>query len=142
MDTRICTNCKKEFSIIGKDTMRICKSCNVARVKCLSAEYKMKNRAHTRSKIYNVPFNLELEDIIIPEMCPILNLPLIVKTGSPGGCHHSPSLHRIIPEKGYVKGNVIVISQLANVMLNNASIENLLKFANWIQKTYKDSGEN
>lgn len=142
MCKRICTNCKKEFDIVGKDTMRICKECNVARVKCMSVEYKMRNRAHTRSKIHNVPFNIEVSDIVVPDICPILGITLVVKKGTPGGLHNSPSLHRIIPEKGYTKGNIVVISHLANMMLSNVTTENLLKFATWIQKTYTDSGES
>ena len=52
----------------------------------------------------------------------------------------SPSLDRIIPEKGYVKGNIIVVSLKANTMKNNATIEeikNLYDFYNNID-TYLD----
>lgn len=38
-------------------------------------------------------------------------------------------MDKIIPEKGYVKGNVRVISALANLMKNNATIEQLINFS-------------
>jgi hypothetical protein len=46
----------------------------------------------------------------------------------------SPSLDKIDPEKGYVKGNVMWMSQLANAMKNNATKEELKQFANWVLK--------
>ena len=49
---------------------------------------------------------------------------------------YSPSLDRIDPNKGYVKGNVQVISRLANIMKSNASPEELRAFANWVNTNY------
>lgn len=37
----------------------------------------------------------------------------------------SPSLDRIIPEKGYTKGNIVIVSLKANRMKNNGSLEEL-----------------
>lgn len=37
----------------------------------------------------------------------------------------SPSLDRLIPSKGYVKGNVVVVSWRANRLKNNASLADL-----------------
>ena len=50
---------------------------------------------------------------------------------------NSPSLDRIDPGKGYVKGNVQVISMQANRMKNDGSIEELLLLSKWI-KMQKD----
>lgn len=38
---------------------------------------------------------------------------------------NDPSVDRIIPELGYTKGNVRVISNRANLLKNNASIEEI-----------------
>lgn len=84
----------------------------------------------TRStaKIKNIPFNIEKEDIIIPEYCPLLNVKL-------DKGRYSPSIDKIIPELGYIKGNVRIISKKANTMKNDGSINELLEFAKNI-KTY------
>lgn len=129
---RQCTNCKTMFNRTVTDTMKICNTCNTARVKCLSAEYKMRNRAQQRAKNSGLEFDLELSDIKIPDICPVLGLPLIAHSGSSGGGKYSPSLDRIDPNKGYIKDNIRVMSQLANAMKANASVEELIKFAKWV----------
>lgn len=91
-----------------------------------------KNRAQKR----NIKFNLELEDIDIPKVCPILGIELAHNRGSHGGKDSSPSLDRINPELGYLKGNVQIISFKANMMKSSASPQELKAFANWINKTY------
>ena len=45
---------------------------------------------------------------------------------------NSPSLDKIIPKKGYVKGNVAWISQKANLIKTNASAEDIMKVAKWL----------
>jgi hypothetical protein len=50
---------------------------------------------------------------------------------------NSPSLDRIDNTKGYIKGNIMVISNKANTMKNNATPKELTKFARWILKIYK-----
>ena len=88
--------------------------------------------ARGRAKKYGIEFNLDISDIVIPNVCPILNIPL--QRGIGKGCKldSSPSLDRINPKKGYIKGNVWVISQKANAMKSNASSEELKLFAKWI----------
>jgi hypothetical protein len=87
--------------------------------------YKLaKGRAHKKG----LEFNIELKDIHIPRKCPILKVPLICST------RYSPSIDRIYPDKGYVKGNIAVISALANSMKANATPQELLIFAKNIKK--------
>lgn len=78
-------------------------------------------------------FNLDVEDIIIPEKCPILETPFILKDKD-----FAPSVDRIDNSKGYIKGNVAVISKLANTMKNRATCEQLKMFSknitNYIKK--------
>ena len=47
---------------------------------------------------------------------------------------NSPTLDRIIPERGYVKGNVVVISALANRIKTNANVRQIELVAEWLRK--------
>jgi hypothetical protein len=93
-----------------------------------NAEARMYNRIKSRAKISNIPFDISKDDIVIPDICPILKIPLIRYRGinrASGYFPDSPSLDRIKPELGYVKGNVRVISARANLLKNNASVQEL-----------------
>ena len=81
-----------------------------------------------RAKSLGISFNLDLSDIVIPEFCPYLGIKLgsRLQTGRGGS---SPSIDRVVPTLGYTKGNVAIISDMANRMKNNATKEQLLTFA-------------
>lgn len=74
------------------------------------------NRAHSRG----IPFDLVVEDILVPTHCPVLGIELKV-----GGQDAAPSLDRIRPALGYVKGNIVVVSALANRIKSNATPEQI-----------------
>lgn len=78
-------------------------------------------------------------DIELPSHCPILGIPLVFRKGK-GAWADSPSVDRIDNSKGYIPGNVWVISRKANSMKGNATPKELLKFAFWVYKTYLDKG--
>ena len=89
--------------------------------------------AKARAKKQGVPFDLVPEDIVFPEVCPVLGIPLFF---SPGGrTENTPSLDRIIPELGYVKGNIEVISWKANRLKCNASLEELENLVKYIRNS-------
>lgn len=132
---RECTNCGKIFKKTSK-TVTLCNSCNSERVKSNKIEWKMHQRAKQRAKISNREFTLSVEDIVIPDICPILGIPLEVKKGRSGGKINSPALDRIDNSKGYTKENIQVISHLANMMKSQANKDQLIQFANWILKTF------
>lgn len=90
-------------------------------------ERRMLAACKKSAKTKSIPFDLTLDDISVPEVCPILNIPLIKAYGERTA--NSPSLDRIIPSKGYVKGNVIVISWRANRIKADATADELLKIA-------------
>lgn len=92
--------------------------------------------ARRRAKIKQLPFNIEEIDVIIPTHCPYLGIELHPHTPNGFDRQHSMSLDRIIPELGYVKGNIEVISHLANTMKNNATPEQLISFAKEILNRY------
>lgn len=81
--------------------------------------------ARTRAQKSGREFNLSIDDIVVPALCPVLGIPLIVGVGRPGASDNSPTLDRIDNSKGYVRGNVEVMSWRANRLKNDASIEEL-----------------
>lgn len=91
----------------------------------------------SRSKRLGLDFNLEKEDIVIPEVCPILLIPLVV--GNSKICDNSPSLDRIDNTKGYVKGNVQVISFKANRCKSNLSLDEIRRMYEYTCR-YKQKG--
>lgn len=78
----------------------------------------LRSARHRAAKL-GIPFNLDLQDISIPSHCPITGLEIILDSlRRPQG----PSLDKINPNKGYVKGNVSVISNSGNSIKSNKDI--------------------
>lgn len=94
-------------------------------------KYLVQN-ARTRAKKYGVIFDISADDIHIPEFCPYLGIKL-----EPFSEWSSPSLDKIDPTLGYVKGNIQVVSLLANTMKSSASIEQLVTFAENVLRLHK-----
>ncbi len=92
--------------------------------------------AKNRSLKFGIECSITKEDIVIPEYCPVLLIKLERKYGNYGGQDASPSLDRIDNTKGYVPGNVWVISQKANAMKSSATPKELQLFSEWVRKTY------
>ena len=88
-----------------------------------------------RAKKRNIPFDIEVSDITLPKVCPILGIELSFGVGRVHDA--SPSLDRIIPEKGYVKGNCFIISSKANRMKQENTLETLEKLIKYIKERMK-----
>ncbi len=73
--------------------------------------------ARQRAKENCIPYDIEHTDIKVPAICPILGIELAFSSG--GKSPNSPSLDRVIPSKGYVRGNVRIISWRANRLKMN-----------------------
>lgn len=84
--------------------------------------------ARLRARRAGLPFNITVDDIVIPKRCPILNVPL----GEVGGLH-APALDRINNKRGYVKGNVAVISKLANSMKGCMSVKDVQRLLSYMR---------
>lgn len=85
-------------------------------------------KAKTNAKRNNLEFNLSIEDIHIPTHCPYIGCVLTTTRGN-GLVQTNMSIDRIDSTKGYVKGNVQVMSYLANRMKSDATEEQLVAFA-------------
>ena len=78
------------------------------------------------AKAKGFEWSLSRKDIIIPDRCPVFNTPFQYNTW------FSMSVDRIDSTKGYISGNVQVISRLANSMKRDATNTQLKQFAKWI----------
>lgn len=76
--------------------------------------------ARTRSRQKGTEFKITKEDVIIPDKCPIIGIEL---TKGDGWKSNSMSLDRVDNSKGYIPGNVRVISRAANRMKSDMTIE-------------------
>lgn len=90
--------------------------------------------AKARADRKGLAFDLDIEDIIIPTHCPVLGIE--ISLSNRGIKDNSPSLDRIDSSKGYIKGNVMVMSYLANAMKRTANSDQLLKFADWVYSKF------
>lgn len=94
----------------------------------------MVTAARKRAKDAGLPFDIEESDVVVPSFCPVLGIPIQVSTGKTQDS--SPSIDRIIPSLGYVKGNVTVISWRANRIKGDATPEELEKVLDYAKNQF------
>lgn len=97
-----------------------------------STEARLLHKAKSRVAKSGKEFSINIDDITVPSHCPILGMPLA--RGTNEWYDHSPSLDRIDPNKGYVPGNVQVISHRANMLKSNATLEELEALLTWMKQ--------
>lgn len=99
---------------------------------------KMLSQASRNAKVKGVPFSLTREDFEIPQQCPVLGIPLhFTRDAKP--FDNSPSLDRIVPDLGYVAGNVVVVSLRCNRIKNDATVGELVSIAKYYTELTKDT---
>jgi hypothetical protein len=84
--------------------------------------------ARHRAKKKSLPFNITVDDVPIPEVCPILGIRMFRNSGGKRQGPHSPSIDRKDPALGYIPGNVWIISAKANEMKGAMT---LAEFQRW-----------
>ena len=100
--------------------------------KCDDRRYKMFHNAQHRAKKKGIPFTISIEDIIIPETCPLLGIPLVSTNDKTDP--RNPSLDQRIPGKGYTPENIWVISYRANALKWDATIQELKTLVENLEK--------
>lgn len=116
--------CKVYYQNYYREVIRANKASNIQ-----SYLYKS---AQARAKQRNIEFNIELEDVIVPERCPILGIKMSFHSNRKED--NSYSLDRIDPNRGYIKGNIWVISLRANRIKNDATVSELRMIADAIEQ--------
>lgn len=91
------------------------------------------NAAKYRARRKGVPFEITVDDLPpVPELCPALGIPLDRSGGK--NSDNLPEIDRIIPELGYVPGNVAWLSRRANTIKNDAKYDEIFNVAEWLRK--------
>ncbi len=90
------------------------------------------NNIKHRAKKKGLPFDLTLDDLIFPDECPVLGIPIKARSGK--FSDNSPSVDRVVPDLGYVRGNVEVISYRANRIKCHATWDELDRIVRYIEK--------
>lgn len=102
---------------------------------------KLRFDAKRRAKDKGVPFDVDTDYLmsIAPEYCPIFKVKLQwAYIGDRTSTDDRPSLDRIIPDRGYVKGNVAWISFKANRIKADGDETDLYKVADWLHEKRKE----
>ena len=144
---KVCNSCEQslnlsKFSLIEKwninsDTKNTCKKCSIKirQAEKLNRDWKVDaakllySNIKSRCKRIGREFSIELEDILIPEKCPVFGFDLKREDRQTWMC--APSVDRIDSSKGYIKGNVTVVSRRANIIKRDATIEELEQLFNY-----------
>jgi hypothetical protein len=117
----LCVLCLKP---VTETKFKTCEPCRLVRTTAPYVKAALVSSAKQRALEKGLPFDLTINDLIFPEFCPVLGIKLqYQRTG--GKRPDAISLDRIVPEKGYVKGNVRVISWRANNLRRDATAHEL-----------------
>jgi len=141
-EPRFCVDCFADMDPLEHKARKRCPSCVDAAIEAgrYSREASRAKRAALRAKrdearrLYEsakkraafkgLAFTITVDDIVIPENCPVFGEPLL----PPSLCGPNPmmpSIDRIDCRRGYEPGNVQVMSHRANTLKNDASIAEL-----------------
>ena len=88
--------------------------------------------ARQRAKRDGLPFSITAKDIKLVSKCPVLGIELVYGSSRQGDT--SPSLDRIVPNKGYVPGNVALMSLKANRLKSNGTLDEITKIYKWLKR--------
>lgn len=124
-----CTECQEErdlshFYVCQGERFPICHRCLFVGVPEGLVPYLRRTwyNLKKRAKDKGWPFTLLPRDISVPQTCPVLGIPIDFVIGDR---RDSPSIDRIDGKKGYVPENIKVISNRANALKSDASVEEL-----------------
>ena len=94
-------------------------------------ERQLVESARRRAREMGLPFDLTANDVKIPVLCPALGIP--IRKGNRKLKDNSPSIDRLIPRLGYVKGNVVVVSWRANRIKCDATLDEMRRLLSFYE---------
>lgn len=133
------------FALDSKQTtIGCCKDCNnsrmrVQRIKNKSENYEYHsvreklNGARKRARESGYNFNITIEDLMpFPTHCEILGLELNYNVSGDSRPENTASLDKVIPDLGYIKGNVKIISHKANRLKSDLDFDTIEKIKEYM----------
>ena len=144
-----CKVCKKKYDSKYRKTDKIKQYYQSEEYKDKKLIYRNKNYIKIKlkelkinAKRRDIEFSITEKDIHFPTHCPLLGEKLNYTYGKGYKTSFTPSFDRIDNSKGYIPGNVWVISRLANQMKSSANFKQLITFSTNILKQFKDDKHN
>ena len=99
----------------------------------------MLNNSKQRAKRDGIEHTITLDDIVIPDYCPVLNIKL--ETGDRRNNQNAPSIDRIDNTKGYTKENIMIVSIRANKLKKDATFDELIMIGNFYRNLKEKQNE-
>ena len=129
--TAACKKCQKKYNQRPEVLKR--RRVNKRKLHLADPRQNMLWCAIRRAKKRGFPCNIGIDDITIPDRCPVFGTVLAINSGHRGAADNSPSLDKIVPERGYVQGNITVISWKANRLKSNATLKELRALVRYLE---------
>lgn len=134
MGSKTCPDCGvtkplSEFRKGGKYTY--CRPCDHLRGRSRDPASYLFSLAKGRARRNGIEFSISRDDIVIPDTCPVLGIPIKFDPATPRS-DQTPTLDRLDPSKGYVPGNVVVMSWRANRLKSDALPDEVARIAQFV----------
>lgn len=101
---------------------------------------RLRNKRN-HAQAMGIPFDITMSDLHpVPTVCPVLDIP--IHFGAGRNHDNSLSIDRIDPSGGYTKGNVVLVSNRANRIKNDASPDELRRIADFYSGLTKSYGSS
>lgn len=125
------------FSCIGKQRRKAVKRKGKSKKKKEFLQTSIFTRTKYYAKKLGVKFSISPDDIVTPEFCPVFNIPLVIAKGVKGSNDNSPTVIRIASSKGFIPGNVLVVSRKAARIKSQSTYKELKVFLQWLEEERK-----
>jgi len=132
--------------ILNQPRASHCRKCANIRFLKIDHRSKMLNSARQRAKMKGLEFDITIDDVVIPEYCPVLGIKLEATVGTGrrnlNELENSPSIDRIDNSRGYTKDNIMVISLRANNLKKDATLQEVKALVRYMEEFQAGSATN